>query len=156
MGGSHHAYGLPAWVEGFDGTRMEVAGKGELVKKEATSRIIRDSIPICTFSSWIIDFELVSEIVSALLAKDYPIDELNRVGMRVMCVERLFNMREGFTRKNDVLPARLLKEPKPDGPITGVVVPLEELKDDYYRAMGWDLLTGSPSDSLLTEREIEK
>jgi len=36
------------------------------------------------------------------------------------------------------------------------MLPIEELKDDYYRAMGWDLLTGSPSDSLLTELEIEK
>jgi hypothetical protein len=28
-----------------------------------------------------------------------------------------------------------LNEPKPDGPTKGEVVPLEELKDDYYRAL---------------------
>ncbi len=54
------------------------------------------------------------------------------------------------------MPARLLNEPKPDGPTKGAVVPLEELKDDYYRAMGWDLLTGNPTDSLLDKLEIMK
>ena len=75
--------------------------------------------------------------------------------MRIQCQERLFNMREGLTRKDDTLPARLLNEPKPDVP-KGSVVPLEELKDNYYRAMGWDLLTGNPTDSVLAELEIDQ
>jgi len=54
------------------------------------------------------------------------------------------------------LPARLLHEPKPDGPTKGVVVPLEELKDDFYESLGYDLLTGNPPDSLLAELGIEK
>jgi len=73
-----------------------------------------------------------------------------------MCQERLFNMREGITRKDDILPARLLNEPKPDGPTKGTVVPLEQLKDDYYRAVGYDPATGNPTDSLLAKLGIEK
>jgi aldehyde:ferredoxin oxidoreductase len=73
-----------------------------------------------------------------------------------MCQERLFNMREGFTRKDDTLPARLLREPKPDGPTKGAVVPLEELKDDFYRVMGFDLSTGNPPDALLEKLDIKK
>jgi aldehyde:ferredoxin oxidoreductase len=155
-GGCHHASGLPARVEAFDGTRMEIAGKGELVKSLGIDRIIRDSIPVCTFVGWILDFETVGEIVSALLGQAYSADDLNKVGMRVISLERLFNMREGLARKDDSLPGRLLNEPKPDGPTKGVVVPLEELKDDYYQAMGWDLATGNPPDSLLEELEIER
>ncbi len=49
-----------------------------------------------------------------------------------MCQERLFNMHEGITKKDDTLPARLLDEPKPDEPIRGEVVPLKELMEDYY------------------------
>jgi len=49
-----------------------------------------------------------------------------------------------------------LKEPKPDGPTKGAVVPLEELKEEYYRAMNWDLSTGNPTDALLAELGIEK
>jgi aldehyde:ferredoxin oxidoreductase len=73
-----------------------------------------------------------------------------------MCQERLFNMREGITRKDDSLPARLLNEPKADGPTKGVVVPLEQLKDDFYRAMGYDLSTGNPPDSVVARLGIKK
>jgi len=156
VGGSHHAYGLTAWMEGFNGTNMQIAGKGALVQQEAIRRIIRDSIPVCTFVFWIVDFELCRDIVSALLSRHYEIDDLNTVGMRVMCLERLFNMREGFSRDDDTLPPRLLTEPKPDGPNRGATVPLEELKDDFYRTMKWDVSTGNPPDSLLSEVEIEK
>ncbi len=65
-------------------------------------------------------------------------------------------MREGMTRKDDVLPARLLKEPKPDGPTKGAVVPLEELKDSFYKAMGYDLSTGNPTDVTLQRLGIER
>ena len=83
-------------------------------------------------------------------------EELEKIGMRVMCLERLFNMREGITRKDDTLPERLLKEPKPDGPSEGHVVPLEELLDSYYQVMGYDPATGNPTDELLEKLEIEK
>lgn len=76
--------------------------------------------------------------------------------MRVMCQERLFNMREGITRKDDSLPARLLDKPKPDGPTQGDAVPLEELKNDFYRTTGYGLSTGNPPDSLLAKLGIEK
>ena len=64
-------------------------------------------------------------------------------------------MREGITARDDTLPARLLAEPKPDGPTQGEVVPLEELKKDYYDAMGYDPSTGNPSDSLIARLGIE-
>ena len=73
-----------------------------------------------------------------------------------MCQERLFNMNEGITRIDDSLPARLINEPKPDGPSKGAIVPIEELKEDYYRATGWDLLTGNPTDSVLEQIKVER
>ena len=41
-------------------------------------------------------------------------------------------------------------------PTKGVVAPLGALKDDFYRAMGYDLSTGNPPDSLLAKLDIEK
>jgi aldehyde:ferredoxin oxidoreductase len=71
-----------------------------------------------------------------------------------MCQERLFNVREGLSRKDDTLPARLLSEPKPDGPTKGAVVPLERLKDDFYKALGYDLKTGNPTEATLEKLGI--
>ena len=155
-GGCHHAYGLTAFREVADGTRMEVTGRGECVKNTAISRIIRDSIILCTFPGLLVPDAMLPDIVSSLFGEPWTMDDLSKVGMRIMCQERLFNMREGITRKDDALPSRLLNEPKPDGPTKGAVVPLETLKDDYYRAMGWDLSTGNPTEAVLDEMEIER
>jgi aldehyde:ferredoxin oxidoreductase len=138
-------------MEVFDNTRLDVAGKGEYVKNAAISRMARDSMIICSFPRLFSD-NLMAEAFSSL----FGVEDLKEVGMRVMCQERLFNMREGITEKDDNLPLRLLEEPKPDGPTRGTVVPLKELKEDYYRAMGYDLSTGNPTDALLNQLGIEK
>jgi len=155
-GACHHAYGLPARVEAYDGTRMQIEGKGEQVKNLAIGRITRDSFLACTFAGLVLTMPILADAVSALFGEPWSVDDLNRVGLRIMCQERLFNMREGITRKDDSLPLRLLNEPKPDGPTKGAVVPLDELKDEYYRAMGWDLSTGNPTDELLNELKVER
>jgi aldehyde:ferredoxin oxidoreductase len=154
-GGCHHGYGLPARMEIFDHTRLDVAGKGEYVKNAAISRIVRDSMIVCTFTPLFND-RLIAEVLEALCGEPWSVDRLKEVGERVMCYERLFNVREGITSKDDILPGRLLKEAKPDGPTQGVVVPLEELKKDFYRAMGYDPTTGNPPDELLGKLGIMK
>jgi aldehyde:ferredoxin oxidoreductase len=154
-GGCHHGYGLPARMEVFDNTRLDVAGKGEYVKKAAISRMIRDSLIVCTFTP-LYSEEMVVKVLSSLFGETWSATDIEEVGLRIMCQERLFNMREGITEKDDTLPARLLAEPKPDGPTKGSVVPLKELKKDYYEAMGYDLATGNPPDELLANLGIEK
>jgi aldehyde:ferredoxin oxidoreductase len=154
-GGCHHGYGLPARTEIFDNTRLDVAGKGEYVKKAALSRIVRDSLIVCTFTPLYAE-EMVVKVLSSLFGETWSATDINEAGLRIMCQERLFNMREGITEKEDTLPARLLEEPKPDGPTKGEVVPLEELKKAYYEAMGYDLGTGNPPDALLAKLGVEK
>jgi aldehyde:ferredoxin oxidoreductase len=158
-GGCHHAHGLPARIEIKDGTRLNIEGKGEQVKNAAISRILCDSLIFCTFPGGLPLFssDVIAETVSSLFGETWSANDVNRVGERVMCQERLFNIREaGLTRKDDILPERLLSEPKPDGPTKGAVVPLEALKDDFYTAMRYDLLTGNPTDAILEKFEIGK
>lgn len=153
-GGCHHGYGLPARLEIFDGSRLKVKGKGEQVKQAAISRIIRDCLILCTFTP-VHSNPMIAKMLSALSEETWTTDDIQEAGTRIMCQERLFNMREGVTRKDDSLPGRLLNEPKPDGPTKGAVVPLEALKDDFYNTMEYDLETGNPTDALLTRLGIE-
>ncbi len=156
-GGCHHTYGLQARVETADGTRLDVEGKGERVKDVAISSMLYDSLIFCVFAGpRILSKEMIAETVSSLSEEKWSVSDLNNVGERIMCQERLFNMREGITREDDTLPIRLLQEPKRDGPTRGVVVPLEELKDEFYKAMGYDLSTGNPTDASIDKLEIER
>jgi aldehyde:ferredoxin oxidoreductase len=155
-GGCHHAYSLPARVETADGTRLNVEGKGEQLKNMAISWMLYDSLIFCTFAAWrMLSKDMIAETVASLSGETCSVNDLNKAGERIMCQERLFNMREGITRKDDTLPLRLLNEPKPDGPTKGAVVPLEKLKDEFYGAMGYDLSTGNPTDATLDRLEIE-
>jgi aldehyde:ferredoxin oxidoreductase len=59
----------------------------------------------------------------------------------VVNLERLFNVREGVRRQDDVLPWRVMHEPIPDGPSAGMHCRPHELAmmlDRYYALRGWD------------------
>ena len=68
-------------------------------------------------------------------------EELRVTGERINNVGRLFNVREGFTRKDDHLPAKVMSTPIPDeGVAKGSYVSKKELDfllDDYYEVRGW-------------------
>jgi aldehyde:ferredoxin oxidoreductase len=155
-GGCHHGYGLPARVENAKGIGMKLEGKGQMLKNAATYRILCDSLIICTFAQpKIFSDELIVELLSALFGREWTWKEVQQIGERIQTMERLFNAREGLTRNDDRLPDRLTKEPKPDSPSKGQVVPLEDLKDDYYLAMGWEISTGLPGAKKLKELGME-
>ncbi len=77
--------------------------------------------------------------------------ELMLAGERRINMMRFFNAREGFDRKDDLLPERLF-EPLPDGPSKGTALDKEEFeaaRDLYYRIAGWDPETGNPTEAAL-------
>ena len=154
-GGCHHDLGLPARVESLDGTGTQVEGKGDLVKRTGITRALFDSAIMCTFSRTVVEWEPIALAVSSVLGWKVTPDDLKLIGDRVLNLERAYNGREGARREDDRLPARLLKEPLPDGPHQGSVVPLERLKDDFYRAFGWDLKTGLPTRETLSRLGLD-
>ena len=83
---------------------------------------------------------------------------MQTAGERINNLAAAFNCREGFSRKDDTLPERLLTEPLPGGASKGHFISREELDrmlDDYYTARGWDKKTGAPSRKKLTELNLE-
>ncbi|GAB6860408.1 aldehyde ferredoxin oxidoreductase family protein [Haloplanus litoreus] len=77
----------------------------------------------------------------AAVGLDYDRDSLAAVGERIWTLVRLFNVREGFGRADDSLPA-LFEDPLPDGPAAGRTVDreaFETMLDAYYAARGWSV-----------------
>jgi aldehyde:ferredoxin oxidoreductase len=82
--------------------------------------------------------------------------ELAKIGERAFNLCRAFNIREGFSRKDDTLPERLM-EPLPDGPYKGQRITYEELQlmlDNYYAIRGWDR-NGIPTPMKLGELGLD-
>ena len=79
------------------------------------------------------------QLVNAATGFDYPtVRDLELVGERISTLARLINVREGFSRQDDTLPARNLTQPMSAGPAQGETVDLASMLDEYYRLMGWD------------------
>ena len=69
----------------------------------------------------------------------------------------MFNLREGFTRKDDRLPRRFFEQPLPTGEHKGSALneqEMQQLLDEYYELRGWNE-EGIPSDSKLRELELQ-
>jgi aldehyde:ferredoxin oxidoreductase len=84
--------------------------------------------------------------------------ELSSIGERIINLERIFNVREGVSRKDDTLPYRVISDEIPQGPHKGHRIPNEKLKellDSYYRLRGWDQ-DGIPGKEKLRQLGLEE
>ena len=84
-------------------------------------------------------------------------DHLCQVGERIVNLERAFNVREGFNRKQDTLPQRILSEPllTRGAPGEGQIVrELDRFLDRYYQIRGWTK-EGIPSPQKLNELGLD-
>jgi aldehyde:ferredoxin oxidoreductase len=76
--------------------------------------------------------------------------ELLRAGERASNVKRMYNVRVGFTRKEDTLPQRILSEKFTEGGAAGYLPNLEKMLDEYYQYRKWSN-DGIPLPSKLRE-----
>lgn len=155
-GGCHHDLGLPARVEMNNGTNLNIGGKGGLVKRAAIMRVVYDSAILCSFGRSVLGIEPIVQAVSAMWGENVTLEGLEAAALRTLNLERCYNVLAGVRRKDDRLPDRLLKEPLPEGPHQGSVVPLEELKDEFYHSFGWNTLTGIPEQDTLAGLGLEE
>ncbi|SKA99531.1 aldehyde:ferredoxin oxidoreductase [Caloramator quimbayensis] len=68
---------------------------------------------------------------------------LKEIGERGYNLERMVNIKRGINAKDDTLPKRLISEYQ-DSRDKRSIVPIEDLKKDYYKIRGWDK-NGIPS-----------
>ena len=112
-----------------------------------------DASGMCAFGTYFVDAELVAAGIRAVTGVPYTLDNLMLIGERIWNLERLFNLKAGFSKKDDTLPRRLLKEPLPGGPGKGQTVELDKMLPQYYRLRGW-AKDGRPSKKKLRELEL--
>jgi len=143
-GGSHHdTRPTPQYAPTFD--RRSTADKPAFAARSQHFTAVGDSLVMCRFTSergfGLFVEEPYARMVRAVTGWDMGVEELERIGERIVNLERLFNVREGVRRDQDVLPWKVMHEPIPEGPSAGMYCPPAELAamlDDYYTLRGWD------------------
>jgi aldehyde:ferredoxin oxidoreductase len=115
-----------------------------------------DCLGVCKFSRNLYEPEDLADAARLVTGRHLTVEELFEVGERVTTLRRLFNYREGLSRKDDTLPHRVMNEPVRDGPSEGNIVSEDDLQamlDDYYGQRGWDT-DGRPTEGKLEELGI--
>ena len=140
-------------------------GKSRMVWWQELLYAITDSIGTCKFQTvfcavhapkWKEFSKLIQLATGMKLSKAQLMD----IGERIYTVERLFNLREGFSRKDDSLPERYFKEPTPIGLPAARNKKIDRKKfnkmlDEYYELHGWDN-NGIPTMETLKKLHLDK
>ena len=158
----HGAYGFDVtWgKEGNPKRFIAEKGRGKMVKDREDLYTVIDSLIICKFSrgTYYNGFEDIAKLYRLVTGFEVTAEDMRRSGERINNVARLFNVREGLSRKDDTLPYKVMHHPVPDeGPSKGAYVSQEELDlllDDYYEARGWTK-DGIPTIEKLKELEMD-
>ncbi len=118
-----------------------------------------ESLGVCNFVAgpvWALTLNKLVEVVKAVTGWETSLWELLKAGERSVTMARVFNLREGFGRKDDRLPDRLF-EPLESGALQGQGIDraaFEDLLTLYYEAMGWDPKEGVPTRGKLAELNL--
>jgi len=102
-----------------------------------------------------VGYQRVSDLTSAVTGWNTSVFELIKVGERVANLGRIYNLGNGFTAQDDVMPKRFFT-PQASGPLQGVALDREafhKATEAYYEMMGWP--GGKPSPTKLGELGID-
>jgi aldehyde:ferredoxin oxidoreductase len=141
-------YGIP---DPHTMDRFAEEGKGFIAKMLQNFEILPDMLGICRFYTYFngLTASDLAKMTSLITGWDIDGVELLAAGERVYNLQRMFNVREGIRKADDMLPERCLKIPE-FGQYASVkecaIKDQVSMLEDYYQARGWDKETGIPLD----------
>ncbi len=150
--GASHLRGWPQTTEKPDKSALDVV---QSMVVERDTKILTDSLVVCHFT-W--HFPLTRsekiQMLNSATGLNFDDDKISKFGQRVETLIRLFNINEGITRSDDILPPRFW-EHETIGPSKGMASfitkdDFEKSLDSYYELRGWS------SDGIPTKETIKK
>lgn len=136
--------------------RYLAEGKAAIVKHQQDFTAATDCLVACDFARGGIGVAGYAKMLNSATGWGLSEEELMRLGERTWNLIRLFNLREGFTRKDDTIPVRMRGEPLPSGIAKGRLVSnemLNKMLDEYYQLRGWNE-KGVPTEKKLRELSL--
>jgi aldehyde:ferredoxin oxidoreductase len=115
--------------------------KPALVAGYEDLHILADSLGVCAIPFMPVGLELWGKAFVACTGKDTEPSRLKMTAKRIRTLERLYNIQQGMSRKEDALSNRLFDEQLKDGPWAGEKLDhekFEQMVAAYYALQGWD------------------
>jgi aldehyde:ferredoxin oxidoreductase len=137
--------------------RFEEKGKGIVVAKGQNLGTLLDSLTICFFlwqTAGVRQPAIYLDLLNNTTGLDMNVDEFLLAGERIFNLKRMFNVRRGISRKDDILPARFLTR-RLEGGTQGYIPNLGLMLNEYYSFRGWGE-EGIPTRECLSRLGLEE
>jgi len=102
---------------------------------------IMNSLLLCPIIGALVEWDLIEKITSTIFDISYPKQTLEVISNRVITLIRHFNLREGITTTDDMLPAIFYEQPMITGESRGEIVDSDLYKEElrkYYLLRDFD------------------
>jgi aldehyde:ferredoxin oxidoreductase len=147
--------------------------KAVMVRWTEVCNALADALGICKFAFTETYAIMPKDLAEGLraLGIDMTEEALFKAGQRIINLERMYNVRHGFRKIDDMLPKRFLEEPldvyvhpediekvsRDEAELVhkGLMVDLEPMLDEYYQLGKWDE-DGIPREERLQELGLEE
>lgn len=135
--------------------------RAEIVRWHEDIYAATESLGLCVFlttAGFALDEEQMARLFETATGISMNKGDLMEAGRRTVTLERAYNIRNGYTRENDILPWRIMNEPASNSKDKESVTSKEELHEmlnRYYELHDWDHETGMPTVNTLQELGLE-
>lgn len=144
-GGCHLKGGYAVCLGFFGGTKevnrfLVDTSAGHSVEAQDAG-CVTDSLGVCRFISYSVSENELSRIYSGYTGLDYGPEDLLDAARRIQDIERHFNIKAGFTKKDDTLPDRMFTEEIKIGDHPRAIDKegqFEPMLQKYYEIRDWD------------------
>ncbi len=116
----------------------------------------RNSLIVCDFLPF--GFDRLAPLLEKITGMKFQPEDLQGLGEKISNINRMYNLANGRTRKDDTLPARFFKEKHLSGIFKDSFLTEEkfaEWLDLYYRERGWDM-SGIPTVEKLQQLNLAR
>lgn len=135
--------------------RIGVKGKGEAQSIASLYMEVGNGCGMCLFGLSVGGDPPLVEWINAATGWDGTFESYLTCGQRIKTLRHAFNLREGITPKDSLMPPRARGVPPlAVGPLKGITPPLDALRRDFYRALGWDPVTARPLPETLDRLDL--
>lgn len=119
---------------------------------------IVDSLMLCKFSRGVLDsYEKFVKLYNLVTGLGMTVEAMRLAGERIWNLEKAFNVREGWTERDDYPAPRIMEDPITGGVAKGHLVTEEEFRmmhRAYFRERGWSS-EGIPTKEKLRELGLD-
>ena len=122
----------------------KITGKAEIFAEWEDRLTIFDTLILCRFYRDLYQWEQLSTILKITTGLDLDREAMRNIAASVSDDTRRFNLQEGLTKKDDMLPKRFHKEALPESDSVITEKQMEQMLSEYYEVRGWNE-NGEPS-----------